>query len=82
MCQFPAGRFGTRRTADEAPRQIRGTTAHELQHMVNFGERMRVGADAETVWLFVDRSNAQGLGWAYLSALTRLLGRARGGGQQ
>ena len=47
----PGGRFGIRRTADEVRRQIRGTTAHELQHMVNFGVRMRGGADTETVWL-------------------------------
>ncbi len=29
-----------------------------------------------TLWLFIDRSTSQGLGWAYLSALTRNLSRA------
>lgn len=47
----PAGRFGTRRSTDDVRRQIRGTMVHELQHMVNFGVRMRTGADAEVVWL-------------------------------
>jgi len=29
----------------------------------------------ETLWLFLDRRNSQGLGWAYLGALTRTLSR-------
>ena len=33
----------------------------------------------ETLWLFLDRRNSQGLGWAYLSALTRSLARTRTG---
>ena len=28
-----------------------------------------------TLWLFIDRRNSQGLGWAYLSALTRTIAR-------
>lgn len=35
-------------------------------------------ASTESIWLFVDRKNTQGLGWAYLSALARLIGRTRG----
>jgi hypothetical protein len=31
----------------------------------------------ETLWLFLDRRTSQGLGWAYLSAVTRALARAR-----
>jgi hypothetical protein len=33
----------------------------------------------ETLWLFLDRRNSQGLGWAYLAALTRSLARTRTG---
>lgn len=33
----------------------------------------------ETLWLFLDRNNPQGLGWAYLTALGRAL--SRGGGR-
>jgi hypothetical protein len=35
-------------------------------------------ASAESIWLFVDRRNVQGLGWAYLNALARVLGHTRG----
>jgi hypothetical protein len=34
---------------------------------------------AETLWAFVDRRMAQGLGWAYLNALARVVGKAGGG---
>jgi hypothetical protein len=30
----------------------------------------------ETLWLFLDRRNSQGLGWAYLTALSRALARS------
>lgn len=33
----------------------------------------------DSLWLFVDRRNAQGLGWAYLTALARAVERASGG---
>jgi hypothetical protein len=32
----------------------------------------------ETLWLFLDRRNSQGLGWAYLTALSRALARSAG----
>jgi hypothetical protein len=37
-----------------------------------FGTQMD-SALGETLWLFLDRRNSQGLGWAYLSALTRAI---------
>lgn len=37
-----------------------------------FGARL-VGDGARSVWLFLDRSSPQGLGWTYLAALTRSL---------
>jgi hypothetical protein len=33
-------------------------------------------ATGETLWLFLDRRNSQGLGWAYLTALSRALARS------
>ena len=47
----PIGRFGAVRSADDVRRQIRGTIVHELQHMANFGVRMRGRAEPEAVWL-------------------------------
>lgn len=41
-----------------------------------FGAELERG---ESLWMFLDRRTSQGLGWAYLTALTRALGRVRGG---
>ncbi|HSD90541.1 MAG TPA: hypothetical protein VLB44_23610, partial [Kofleriaceae bacterium] len=40
-----------------------------------FGAELEGGA---SLWLFLDRRTSQGLGWAYLSAVTRALARASG----
>ena len=40
-----------------------------------FGAELERG---ESLWLFLDRRTSQGLGWAYLSAVTRALARAPG----
>lgn len=42
-----------------------------------FGAELEHGA---SLWVFVDRRTSQGLGWAYLSALTRTLARERAAG--
>jgi hypothetical protein len=54
----------------------------DLRTMVS-GERSlwcygaEIEPEGETLWLFLDRKNSQGLGWAYLTALTRALERTR-----
>jgi hypothetical protein len=40
-----------------------------------FGAELEGG---ETLWMFLDRRTSQGLGWAYLTAVTRALARAGG----
>jgi hypothetical protein len=45
------------------------------EHLWCFGAEL-APPGAETLWLFLDRRSAQGLGWAYLSSLTRALSRA------
>ena len=70
---------------DEAERAL-DSIGFSLKTMVSGEPRLWCfGAEleregGETLWLFLDRRNSQGLGWAYLAALTRSLARARTGG--
>jgi hypothetical protein len=47
----PTGKFSDRRTADGVRENTRGTIAHEFQHMINLGVRIREDAPDEDTWL-------------------------------
>ena len=47
----PTGTFSDRRTADGVRENTRGTIAHEFQHMINLGVRIRENAPDEDTWL-------------------------------
>jgi hypothetical protein len=59
-----------------------GSIGFSLKTMVSGEARLWCfGAELErgdSLWMFLDRRTSQGLGWAYLTALTRALARARG----
>jgi len=70
--------------ADETERAL-DSIGYSLKTMVSgesrlwcFGSELDQES-GETLWLFLDRRTSQGLGWAYLAALTRARGRARTG---
>ena len=65
-------------TMSEAPPSSQGT--HRSRSIVTaernlwcFGAEIGTGFQRRTLWLFLDRGTAQGLGWAYLATLTRQL---------
>ena len=68
-------------TPDESQRTLSGTTVsrsmvtEEPDHWC-FGAELDVGQS--TLWLFVERRESQGLGWAYLASLSRSLCFMRG----
>lgn len=48
----PSGQVnGNRFTVPSVFKSVRGTIAHELQHLINFGRRQRANTGAETDWL-------------------------------
>lgn len=65
-------------TLSDAPPSSQG--AHRSRSLVTaernlwcFGAEIGTGIVRRTLWLFLDRGTAQGLGWAYLATLTRQL---------
>ena len=47
----PDAKFSDQRTASDVRENTRGTIAHEFQHMINLGVRIRVNAPDEETWL-------------------------------
>jgi hypothetical protein len=47
----PDGKFSDKRTAADVRENTRGTIAHEFQHMINLGVRIREDAPDEDTWL-------------------------------
>jgi hypothetical protein len=47
----PNGQFSDRRTSADVRENTRGTIAHEFQHMINLGVRIRDNAPDEDTWL-------------------------------
>ncbi len=47
----PNGQFSDRRTSADVRENTRGTIAHEFQHMINLGVRIREDAPDESTWL-------------------------------
>ena len=47
----PDAKFSDERTAADVRENTRGTIAHEFQHMINLGVRIRVDAPDEDTWL-------------------------------
>ena len=47
----PNAQFSDKRTAADVRENTRGTIAHEFQHMINLGVRIRVNAPDEDTWL-------------------------------
>ena len=47
----PTGKFSDVRSTSSVRQDIRGTIAHEFQHMINAGVRLSTGAPDEATWL-------------------------------